>query len=396
MSENAQQQGTWYLKVVQGAMPGQSFVIDKSVVTVGREFDNDIVLNEPTVSRQHVRLTYRDGWFYVQDLGSANGTVVNGRRISGSQQIAPGDRIVLSRDVTFELEWRPGTEQTAVMDYTEATAPQPVPDVDAYQTPTAQWQVPQQQPSVQPTPVPVAAAQPPPQKRGGGMTWVFVGCGVILLIGAIIGILAALMLSGILPNPLAKPTSTPVLATPSTVQTPTPTSTTETAEQATFTPYPTYTPFPTHTPAPAQTPTNTPETAQEPTATSEPPTATQTPVPPTATQTPVPPTNTPPPPTNTPIPQTPLSLGHNVDSAACISKSQYRIKFTLYVDGGTGTYRVYRDIDTQQIYGPGTAKSFVYELDWGTSAATGTFYVTSGGERAESKFWVKAPDCSGF
>ena len=157
MSTNAQQQGTWYLKVVQGTNPGQSFVIDRSVVTVGREFNNDIVLNEPTVSRQHVQLTYQNGWFYVQDMGSANGTIVNGRRITGSQQIAPGERVVLSRDVAFELEWQPGTDQTAVVDYTEATAPQPVPVVDAYHAPTAQWQVPQPQPSAQPPPVSVAS-----------------------------------------------------------------------------------------------------------------------------------------------------------------------------------------------------------------------------------------------
>jgi len=57
------------------------------------------------------------------------------------------------------------------------------------------------------------------------------------------------------------------------------------------------------------------------------------------------------------------------------------------------------DIDEQKIYGPGSAKSFAYELEWGSSsAATGTFYVRSGGERAEDKFYVAPPPdkCQNF
>jgi hypothetical protein len=99
------------------------------------------------------------------------------------------------------------------------------------------------------------------------------------------------------------------------------------------------------------------------------------------------------------VPAQPLSIGFSIDSKACISKAQYRIVFTLYLDGGTGQYSVYRDIDEQQIYGPGSNKSFTYELDWGSSAAaTGTFYVRSGGERAEEKFYVAPPadKCQNF
>jgi hypothetical protein len=95
-------------------------------------------------------------------------------------------------------------------------------------------------------------------------------------------------------------------------------------------------------------------------------------------------------------PPTPLSLGHSVDDVACISKTQYRIKFTIYMNGGTGEYFVYRDIESQPIYGPGPATSVPYELTWGTASAVGTFYVRSGDELAESKFYVNMPDCSGF
>jgi hypothetical protein len=245
------------------------------------------------------------------------------------------------------------------------------------------------------------------------MTWLFVGCGVLLFFGAIVGIVAALMFTGVLPNPLAPPTAVvPTRAATATlppVMTPTPTLTSEPVSIPTPTPQPTYTPYPTYTPMPTSTETPVPPTSTPvpPTNTPVPPTntlvpPTNTPVPPTntpvpPTSTPVPPTNTPVPPTNTPVPPKPLSIGFNLDSVACISKSQYKIRFTIYLDGGTGQYTVYRDIDEQKIYGPGSDKSFTYELTWGAkAAATGTFYVKSGSGRAEDKFYVARPDCSGF
>jgi hypothetical protein len=82
---------------------------------------------------------------------------------------------------------------------------------------------------------------------------------------------------------------------------------------------------------------------------------------------------------------------------ACLSKAQYKIQFTIHVGGGTGQYAVYRDIDEQKIYGPGPQTTIEYELTWGANAsAVGTLYVRSGGERAESKFYVQNPDCSGM
>jgi S-DNA-T family DNA segregation ATPase FtsK/SpoIIIE len=86
---NEQQQGTWYLKIVKGPVPGQTFAIERSQVVVGRDPTCDIVIDAPSVSRRHAQLTYQTGWFYVQDLGSANGIVVDGKRVAGSQRIGP-------------------------------------------------------------------------------------------------------------------------------------------------------------------------------------------------------------------------------------------------------------------------------------------------------------------
>jgi hypothetical protein len=430
MTMASDQQGTWQLRMIHGSVPGQSFRIERDVVSIGRDASNDIAVDEPSVSRRHAELVYRDGWFYIQDLGSANGVMVNGTPVRGSIRVGPGDQIALSRDVVLALEWAPANERTAIMGDTAPTPPQGT-RAPSYELPTQQWQpsAPTQQwqpsPPTQPPPLTALSSSgpptvpPPQQERGRGFPWVAVGlagCGGILLILAAVGVVGALIYTGVLPTPfrtvpgeptvvltLTLPVATPLatlaptatamptepatltaVPTPTAVPTDPPTPTAEaTAVEATATAEATATPEPTQTPVPTETPL--------PTATAVPPTA--TPVPPTAT--PVPPTATPVPTATTP--PTPLSLGHSVDDVACISQSQYRIKFTLYMSGGTGQYFVYRDIESQPIYGPGPATSAPYELIWGArSSAVGTFFVRSGSEIAEDKFYVQTPDCSGF
>ena len=65
-------------------------------LVVGRASDADLVLADRFLSRHHARLFTRGGDLMVEDLGSRNGTLVNGRAIQGPTRIGPGDRIVLS------------------------------------------------------------------------------------------------------------------------------------------------------------------------------------------------------------------------------------------------------------------------------------------------------------
>ena len=62
---------------------------------IGRGQNCDVVLDDGRVSRQHARLVVSDSAVMLCDLGSVNGTFVNGRRIRGEQSLAPGDRIRL-------------------------------------------------------------------------------------------------------------------------------------------------------------------------------------------------------------------------------------------------------------------------------------------------------------
>lgn len=71
-----------------------------AVVGIGRALDNAVILGAPTVSRHHARLTPRGGAWLIEDLGSAHGTAVNGRRIT-TALVRPGDRIEVGGERLF-------------------------------------------------------------------------------------------------------------------------------------------------------------------------------------------------------------------------------------------------------------------------------------------------------
>jgi hypothetical protein len=61
---------------------------------VGRHPECDVVVSDPTVSRRHARLSFRDGRWILRDLESTNGTVVNRARV-GRCELRPGDRVLI-------------------------------------------------------------------------------------------------------------------------------------------------------------------------------------------------------------------------------------------------------------------------------------------------------------
>ena len=78
---------------------GQVHTVD-SEVTVGRAGGCGIVLVDDTyVSSVHARVFWRDNDVYVEDLGSTNGTFVNGTRISSPTRVKRGDRIQFGQSV---------------------------------------------------------------------------------------------------------------------------------------------------------------------------------------------------------------------------------------------------------------------------------------------------------
>ena len=66
-------------------------------VTIGRALDCDCVLADPTVSRRHARLRRRGGRWLLTDLGSTNGTRLNGWRLAEEVELRAGDRVSFGR-----------------------------------------------------------------------------------------------------------------------------------------------------------------------------------------------------------------------------------------------------------------------------------------------------------
>ena len=79
-----------------GGRVGESFPLERDRMTIGRRPDSDIFLDDVTVSRDHALLVRRNGDFYLDDLGSLNGTYVNRRRIE-SHRLADGDELQVGK-----------------------------------------------------------------------------------------------------------------------------------------------------------------------------------------------------------------------------------------------------------------------------------------------------------
>lgn len=94
----------YYLKVLKGPNNylNQVYELQYNLMTIGREVGNDVVIVERSVSRFHCNLWWEDDCFMLEDLGSTNGTLINGQPSQGAQRLNPEDVISLGRMVTFQ------------------------------------------------------------------------------------------------------------------------------------------------------------------------------------------------------------------------------------------------------------------------------------------------------
>jgi uncharacterized RDD family membrane protein YckC len=169
--------GDVQIVVVEGPNAGQEFELS-GATTVGRDPSAGIVIDDPEASRRHSSLSLDGSKVTVEDLGSTNGTFVNGQRLTAPRELGPTDKLRIGTTV-FELRVEEDAAQatrvgTALpdLDDIQVTAPRNVPDFAkdeppvAAEPPAAAAEPPEPEPSgARPTtagtPVPPPSAGPP-------------------------------------------------------------------------------------------------------------------------------------------------------------------------------------------------------------------------------------------
>jgi len=150
-----------------GPTPGVTFPLEGDQLTIGRDSTNGVAINDAEVSRRHSRLSFQGGKYVIEDLGSTNGTFVNGQRLAGPVVLKPGDVVSLGEQIVLmydAINMDPGATMASQRKVARP-APAPAP---AY------------------APPPVYAAPPPPPgavpaRRGNSML-IIIGAAALIFI----------------------------------------------------------------------------------------------------------------------------------------------------------------------------------------------------------------------
>lgn len=165
-------QNRYRLTLRQGPTPGKVFDLAKDTFTIGRDVSADVTINDPEVSRTHIRLTAQDDGYLIEDLGSTNGTFINGQRVTGTKLLRPGDSLGLGETVVLELSRVADAAATVVMPAksmpTAFSAPPPPPPGPATAT---------MPPAYEPM-----TAPPAPVQGNPALKWIGIGCGCLTLL----------------------------------------------------------------------------------------------------------------------------------------------------------------------------------------------------------------------
>ena len=163
------------LIVKTGPNPGTAFDLTKEVTLVGRDVTNDITVGDSEISRQHARLTRTPGGYVMEDLGSTNGSYVNGERLVAPRVLSPGDLLGMGENVTLSFEATSPEAARTVMGGAVRHGAAPSPEAMQARTP---------QPAEAVAPLPIE-----PTPRSGAMRWVLAGAGCLVLIAICAGTL---------------------------------------------------------------------------------------------------------------------------------------------------------------------------------------------------------------
>ncbi|MEW6404879.1 MAG: FHA domain-containing protein [Chloroflexota bacterium] len=142
-----------------GPTPGTTFPLEGDQLTIGRDSSNGVAINDAEVSRRHSRLTFQGGKYVLEDLGSTNGTFVNGQRLAGPVVLKPGDVISLGEQIVLmydAINTDPGATMVASRKPTARPAPPPIQtSAPAYTAPPAAASAPTTAPTKQTNIIPI-------------------------------------------------------------------------------------------------------------------------------------------------------------------------------------------------------------------------------------------------
>jgi pSer/pThr/pTyr-binding forkhead associated (FHA) protein len=130
-----------------GPNPGTVYALDSDQLSIGRDSSNEIAVNDAEVSRRHARLSFQGGKYVLEDMGSTNGTFVNGQRLTGPRVLKSGEVISLGEQIVFVYEAvdsDPGATRISPRQVPEArpvSQPPPLPPSFAGQVPASQSDV---------------------------------------------------------------------------------------------------------------------------------------------------------------------------------------------------------------------------------------------------------------
>lgn len=123
-----------FLVLMTGPKPGTPYPLQGDTINLGRDLSNDILIQDPEISRFHLRLRRVGSGYEVEDLKSTNGVLVNGERLSEKRILQPDDVLQVGTMVEFRYTWDPnssgaGKKATASAPATEPGATQGPPPV---------------------------------------------------------------------------------------------------------------------------------------------------------------------------------------------------------------------------------------------------------------------------
>lgn len=174
---------SWALQSKSTALANKLFLIESDMI-VGRARECDLSLAVAHLSRRHARLFFEDGGLWVEDLGSANGTFLNGRRVERSR-VRSGDELAFDT-LVFTVRGEAAEDASAEHDKTSLRR--------AIVAPAAEAQAPRQNGAVNRSPSakspdlrkPVTADTPAPPAESSGWLWWGIAAAVLLTVVAVV------------------------------------------------------------------------------------------------------------------------------------------------------------------------------------------------------------------